>query len=87
MMPIYLTILGCLIVIGLGLLRFSYHQKKEIAEGGKVDPKKKKKKDQCTHPTAHLKMLNASLNCETMVIVCSNPECGKYLSEPETDCA
>jgi len=39
--------------------------------------------EECTHQTVHITVIAQMLTCETTVLVCS--DCGKKLTEPETD--
>lgn len=38
----------------------------------------------CSHPETYIKVLEEIVNCEKTVVACRN--CGKHLTEPETDC-
>ena len=39
----------------------------------------------CSHSTSSsIRVIGSNCTCEVVVVVCD--ECGKYLSEPKTDC-
>lgn len=50
----------------------------------KCNKKSKKKQDKCTHKNQYLKVIDTICTCEITVIACY--DCGKYLTEPETEC-